>query len=87
MTERRGGGADFRNDLRRGIDAQPRDFREALHRIVMSREELGHLVIKLAEVILDQTQFFQGQLQQPAIHGIEGRARPEGVGQLSRRRA
>jgi hypothetical protein len=37
-------------------------LRGALHRIVMSSEELGHLVIRLAEVILDQTQFLQSQL-------------------------
>jgi hypothetical protein len=42
----------------------------------MVSEELGHLVIELAEVILDQWQFFEGQLHQSAIHGIERRARP-----------
>ena len=35
----------------------PRDFREALHRVMMLGEEVGHLLIELAEVILDQSQF------------------------------
>ncbi|HUF19204.1 MAG TPA: hypothetical protein VMP00_00465 [Burkholderiales bacterium] len=33
--KRRSGGADFRNDLVCGIDAQARDFREALHSVMM----------------------------------------------------
>jgi hypothetical protein len=31
----------------------PRNFRDALHRVVMVSEELGHLVIEPAEVILE----------------------------------
>ena len=34
------------------------------------------------EVVLDQSQFFQRPLQEPAIHGIPRRARTEGIAQL-----
>jgi hypothetical protein len=33
-----------------------------LHRVVMRGEQVGHLLIELAEVILDHTQFFQREL-------------------------
>jgi hypothetical protein len=85
--KRRRGGADFRNDQLRGIDAQARDFGHALHRLLMVGQELRHLLIELAEVILDQSQFFQRQLQKPAVHGIQRRARTQGVAQLRRGRA
>src|SRR5207244_271752 len=77
----------LRNDLLRGIHAEPWDFGEALHCLMMLGEEVGHLLIELAEVVLDQSQFVQRQLQEPAIHRIQRRACPEGVGQLSARRA
>ena len=35
MQERCGGRTDFGNALLRGIDAEPRDFREALHRLMV----------------------------------------------------
>ena len=57
--ERRGGGADFRNDLLRGISAQARYLGEPMHRIMMFSKEVRHLLIELAEVVLDQSQFFQ----------------------------
>ena len=54
---------------------------------MMRGEEVGHLLIQLAEMVLDQSQFFQRQLQKPPIHRIQRRARPEGVAQLVRRGA
>ena len=46
---------------------------------MMLGEEVGHLLIELAEVILDQSQFVQRELQQPSVHRMKRRARPEGV--------
>jgi hypothetical protein len=39
-----------------------------LHRIVVRPEQVSHLLIELVEVILDHPQFFQRELQQPAVH-------------------
>jgi hypothetical protein len=64
--KRRRGGADLRDDLLRGIDAEAGDFGEAPHRVVVGREKVGHLLIELAEVTLDHAQLFQRELQQPA---------------------
>jgi len=36
----------------------------------MRGEQVGHLLIELLEMILDHAQFFECQLQQPAIHRI-----------------
>ena len=46
---------------------------------MMLSEQLRHLLIELTEVVLSQSQFFQRELQEPAIHGIERRARAEDV--------
>jgi hypothetical protein len=62
-------------------------FREALHLVMMLREQVGHLLIELAKVLLDQSQFLERQLQQPTIHRMQRRARAQGVGQLSGCRA
>ena len=80
--KRRGGGPDFRNDLLRGISAQTRHLGEPLHRIMMFSKEVRHLLIELAEVVFDQSPFFQRQLQKPAIHRIQRRARTQGIAQL-----
>ena len=48
--------ADFRNDLLRRIHAEPWDFGEALNCLMTLGEEVGHLLIELAEVVLDQSQ-------------------------------
>lgn len=48
----------------------------------MLGEEVSHLLIELDEVLLDQSQFFQCQLPQSTIHGMQRRARAQGVGQL-----
>jgi hypothetical protein len=40
-------------------------------------------LIELGQVILDQSHFFTRQLQEPAIHRVQRRARSEGVAQLS----
>jgi hypothetical protein len=39
----------------------------------------------LAEVILNQPQFFQRELQQPAVHRVQRRTRLKGIAQLLRR--
>ena len=50
------GCADFRDDLLRRIDPKARDFGEALDGVMMCRKQVGHLLIELAEVILDHAQ-------------------------------
>ena len=51
------------------------------------REQVGHLLIELAEVILDHAQFFQRELQQPPVNRMQRRTRLEGIAQLLGRRA
>jgi hypothetical protein len=79
VRKRRGGITDFRDDLLRGIDTEPRHFGQTLHGVVVMTEERRHLLIELAEVILDQSQFLQRQLYQSPIHGMEIHARTEGI--------
>jgi hypothetical protein len=74
VPARGGGGADFRDDLLRGIDAESGDLGEALHRVVVGREQVDHLLIELAEVILDHAQFLQRELQQP-VNRMQRRTR------------
>jgi hypothetical protein len=50
----------------------------------MCREQIGHLLIELAEVILDQAQFFERELQQAAVDRMQRRAHLEGIAQLGR---
>ena len=54
---------------------------------MMCGQEVRHLLIELAQVVFDQSHFFQRQRQEPAIHRIQRRARTAGVGQLVRRGA
>ena len=45
----------------------------------MCCEQVGHLPIELAEVILDKAQFFERELQQPAVDRMQRRTRVEGI--------
>jgi hypothetical protein len=45
-------------------------------------EQVGHLLIELAKVILDHAQFFQRELQQPPVHRTERRTGLEGIAEL-----
>ena len=38
---------------------------------MMRGEDVRHLLIELAEVLLDRSQFFQRQRQQPTIYGMQ----------------
>jgi len=49
---------------------------------MVCRKEIGHLLIKLAEVILDQAEFVQGELEQAAVDRMQRRAGAESVAQL-----
>ena len=64
--------------LLRGIDAESGDLGEALYRVVVGREQVGHLLIELAEVILDHAQFFQRE-PQPTVNRMQRRTRLEGI--------
>jgi hypothetical protein len=54
---------------------------------VVCPEQVGHLLIKLPEVILNHAQLFQGELQQPAVDRMQRRTRLESIAQLRRRGA
>ena len=54
---------------------------------MVSGEQVGHLLIELTEVILDHTQLFERELQQPAVDRMQCRTRLEGIAQLFRRGA
>lgn len=58
---------------------------QAVHRIMMVSEELCHLLIEWADVVLDRAPFFKGQFQESPIHGMTCRARAERVAQWVRR--
>jgi hypothetical protein len=51
------------------------------------REQIGHLLIELAEVILDHAQLVQRELQQPTVDRMQRRTRLERIAQLLRRGA
>jgi hypothetical protein len=51
---------------------------------VVFGEQVGHLLIELAEVILNHAQFFQRELQQPTVDGMQRRTYLEGIAQLGR---
>jgi hypothetical protein len=68
--------------LLRRIDAEAGHFGQALHRVVVVREQLRHLVIELSEVVFDHAQFFQRELHQSPIHRVEIGARAKGIAQL-----
>jgi hypothetical protein len=44
--------------------------------------QVGHLLIELAKVILDDAQCFQRERQQPAVNRMQRRTRVEGITQL-----
>jgi hypothetical protein len=54
---------------------------------VVCREQVGHLLIELTELILDHPQLFQRELQQSAVNGMQRRTRMEGIAQLLSRGA
>jgi hypothetical protein len=84
--ERRRRHTDFRDDLLRGLDAKTRDLREALDGVMMRRQEVGHVLIELAQMRLQQPQFVQGKREEPPIHGMQRGAGLERISQLIRRR-
>jgi hypothetical protein len=50
-----------------------------VHRIVVVREQLRHLLIELGELLFDEAEFVECQLQQPPIDWMKIRTRTEGV--------
>ena len=56
---------------------------EVLHGVVVCCEQVGHLLIELSEMILDHTQLFQDELQQPTVHRMQRRTRLEGIASQS----
>ena len=47
-------------------------------------EQTGHLLVQLADLLLEELQLLQHHLQQPSVHGLEFRARTERIAQLFR---
>ena len=50
-------------------------------------EQTGHLLVQLADLLLEELQLLQRHLQQPSVHRLEVRARAERITQLFRRGA
>ena len=48
------------------------------------RQQVGHLLIELSEVILDHAQLFERELQQPSVDRMQRRTRLECIAQLLR---
>ena len=60
------------------------DLGQALHRVVVRREQVGHLLIEPSVVVLDHAQLFERELQQPTIDRMQRRACLEGIARLFR---
>ena len=82
----RGGGPDFRDDLLRGVDAQPGHLGQPLHPCLVVTEQPRHLLIQLAKVVVDDSQLLKRQGEQPPVDRMQRRAGAERVAQLRRRR-
>ena len=60
--KRRRRGPDFRDDLLRGIHAQPGDLGQPLHRRLVRAEETRHLLVELHDVVVDHAQFIEREV-------------------------
>jgi len=77
-------GTDFGNDLLCGVHSQTGHLRQPLDCILVRMEQTGHLLVQLADLLLEELQLLQRHLQEPSVHGLEVRARAERVAQLFR---
>src|SRR5260370_5933744 len=78
------GRADCGNDLLRGVHSQTWPLRQPLDFILVLAEQIGHLLVQLANLLVAQSQFLQRHLQQPPVDRAELGARAERVAQLCR---
>ena len=46
---------------------------ETLHRVVVGSEQGGHLLLELAQVILEHAQFFQREREHATVDGMQRR--------------
>ena len=75
-------GADVRDDLLRGIDAETRDRRESLHGVLVYAQECRELLIEMLHVRLKEVQFLERHREQPAVEGMQIGRGSEGIAQL-----
>ncbi len=68
-------GTHFGNDLLRRIHPETGDLGPPLDCIQMLPEQTCHLLVQLADPLLDQLQLFERHLHQPAVDRVELRAR------------
>lgn len=73
--KRRRRGADFRNDLLRRIDPEPRHGRQALHRILMDPQERGELIVQLLLVRVEHLELGERHRHQLAWASSRSAAR------------
>ena len=71
----------------RRIHPETGDFGQPLDCILMLPEQTCHLLVQLADSLLDQLQLLERHLHQPAVDRIELRARTQCIAQLRRRGA
>ncbi len=73
------GSTHLGDDLLRRIHTQAGYFREPLDHLLMLAEQSRHLLVQLADLLLDQLQLLQEHLEQSAVDGLELRAGGQGV--------
>ena len=66
-------------DLLRRIHTQAGYFRQSLDRLLMLAKQSRHLMVQLADLLLDQLQLLEEHLEQSAVDGLELRARAQRV--------
>jgi hypothetical protein len=59
-------------------------FRQPLDGILVLAEQTGHLLVQLADLLVDQSQFLQRHLQQPPVDSVQLRTGTQRVAQLFR---
>src|SRR5215831_7609438 len=81
LSRRKGrcGGTDFSNDLLRRVHTQTGYLRQPADGVFVLAEQAGHLLVQLADLLLEELQLLQHHFQQPSIHGLEVRARAERI--------
>jgi hypothetical protein len=70
-------GTDFGNDLLRRVHTQTGHLSQPLDRVLVLAEQTSHLLVQLADLLLEELQLLQHHLQEPSVHGLEVRARAE----------
>jgi len=69
-------------NLLRRVHSQTRHFRQPFDCVLVLTEQTGHLLVQLADLLLEELQLLKRHLQQPLVHRLELRTRAECIAQL-----